>query len=93
MRNTIRVQVPNKCNSALISELSKKATLVKRTGLLKLRKGEMANHVGCKERYNSNQGLATFDINVDLINLIPNHCHVLIDESRVSAKKYKASLK
>lgn len=88
MSNTIRIQIPNKCNSALIAELSEKANLVKRTGIL--RKGKMLDHIGCNDRYNSNQGLATFDIDDSLMHLVPNDCYVLHGGKRISAKKYKA---
>jgi hypothetical protein len=88
MSNTIRVQIKNKCNSALIAELSEKATLIKRTGVPQ---NEMIGHLGCNERYNKNQGLATFDIDDSLMHLVSNDSHVLIDGKRISAKKYKAN--
>lgn len=85
---TIRVQVSNKGNSGLIAELSKRATLVKRSGV---RVGvQMQSHVGCKGQYNSNQGHATFDITPNLLAIIPNDCRVLVGKHHVSAKKYKS---
>lgn len=88
MTNTIRIQIKNKGNSKLIAELTAKATLIKRTGIHPplTRENE---HLGRKEVYNSNQGLATFDIDCSLLDLVPNDAHILTEGGRISAKQYK----
>ena len=85
----IRVQNKNKCNSELISELTEKSTLIKRTGIRPEKNGEMTGHLGCEQAYNSNQGLATFNIDDDLLHLVPNDCHILVGGQRISAKIFK----
>jgi len=80
MTNLIRVQIKNKGNSSLIADLKMHGKLIKRSG-----------DCNSQARFNSNQGLATFDIELKYLHLVPNDGHVLSDQSRVSAKKYKAT--
>jgi len=86
---TIRVQIKNSGNSELISDLKKTETLIKRTGMPH---GQHNDHLGNKEACNKNQGIATFDIKDELLHLVPNDSHVLINGGRISAKQYKLSL-
>jgi|TARA_B110000114_G_scaffold162546_1_gene180656 hypothetical protein len=85
----IRVQIKNTGNSKLIAELKKKSTLVKRTGIqpsTRTLEGQMSDHLGVAKE---GKGFATFDIDINLINLLPNNGYVVLENSRVSVKQYK----
>ena len=79
----LTVQVKNKGNSKLIAYLKENGALIKRSG-----------DKNSQARYNSNQGLATFALNISALPLLPNDGFIierssLYGDRRISVKQYK----